>query len=248
MKNQASFYFLQFLLLIIFALFLVFVYPKTGLDASLIAPYFSEKIPHFPLKHQPFLAQFMHTDLKVCMVLIALASLLMALRATYIQTNGHAASRASFISRLKILVKNNYFLAFIGMLFSTALVSYLKSISIYGCPHNLSLYGGELPLMGLFDHLPAGIQAGHCFPGGHASGGFALMAFYFAFRVEKPVFAKTMLALGLLLGFAMGWAQMMRGEHFLSHNLWTACVVWAVLLILSLAVQMLGLNSQQRLS
>ena len=26
----------------------------------------------------------------------------------------------------------------------------------------------------------------------------------------------------------MGWAQMMRGTHFLSHNLWTAWVIWLV--------------------
>ncbi len=33
---------------------------------------------------------------------------------------------------------------------------------------------------------------------------------------------------GCILGFAMGWAQMMRGAHFLSHNLWTAWVIWLV--------------------
>ncbi|EMU16832.1 hypothetical protein ABNIH16_20160, partial [Acinetobacter baumannii ABNIH16] len=33
---------------------------------------------------------------------------------------------------------------------------------------------------------------------------------------------------GILLGFMMGWAQMMRGAHFLSHNLWTGWVVWAI--------------------
>jgi membrane-associated PAP2 superfamily phosphatase len=41
-----------------------------------------------------------------------------------------------------------------------------------------------------------------------------------------------MLVLALVLGFSMGWAQMMRGEHFLSHNLWTAWLVWAVLFVL----------------
>jgi membrane-associated PAP2 superfamily phosphatase len=35
-----------------------------------------------------------------------------------------------------------------------------------------------------------------------------------------------------VLGFSMGWAQMMRGEHFLSHNLWTAWLVWLVLFVL----------------
>jgi membrane-associated PAP2 superfamily phosphatase len=45
-----------------------------------------------------------------------------------------------------------------------------------------------------------------------------------------PKLAKVGLILGLILGFAMGWGQMMRGAHFMSHNLWTAWVVWVLLL------------------
>ena len=103
---------------------------------------------------------------------------------------------------------------------------------MHGCPSDLITYGGNLPLLGLFEHIPQGTEAGHCFPGGHASGGFALMAFFFAFREYQPNFAMAMLALALVLGFSMGWAQMMRGEHFLSHNLWSAWVVWLVLFVL----------------
>jgi membrane-associated PAP2 superfamily phosphatase len=29
----------------------------------------------------------------------------------------------------------------------------------------------------------------------------------------------------------MGWAQMMRGAHFLSHNLWTGWVIWCINII-----------------
>lgn len=36
-----------------------------------------------------------------------------------------------------------------------------------------------------------------------------------------------MLIGGLALGTVMGAVQMMRGAHFLSHNLWTLWVVWA---------------------
>ena len=220
-------YLQQIVGLLFSAFFLLFIYPKTGLDQTLIAPYYDAATNSFPLKHQVFLEQFMHTGLKYCMVFVAISSLLAGLRG-----NIHAASRASFFARIKLLFKNPYFMAFIGMLVSTSVVSFLKSISMHGCPKDLIQYGGELPLFALFEHLPAGVAAGHCFPGGHASGGFALMAFYFAFRDHKPKFAKVMLALALLFGFSMGWAQMMRGEHFLSHNLWTAWLVWAVLFVL----------------
>jgi membrane-associated PAP2 superfamily phosphatase len=224
--------YLQLIGLLISAYFLISIYPKTGLDQLLTAPYFDVAMHSFPLKHQVFLEKFMHLGLKYCMVFVAIASLLVSLRGAIYQTNGHAAYRASFFGFLKELFKNPYFLAFVGMVVSTSVVSIFKSMSIHGCPSDLMLYGGDLPLLKLFAHLPNGVHAGHCLPGGHASGGFALVAFYFAFRERKPRFAKLMLALGLTLGFAMGWAQMMRGEHFLSHNLWSAWIVWMVLFVL----------------
>ena len=236
--NRAAFFNAkQFAGLTFSACFLLFIYPSTGLDQLLIAPYFDVASHSFPLKHQVFLVQFMHLALKYSMVVVATASLLAAL-----QSNNHAAYRASLFIFLKALFKKPYFMAFVGMVLSTGAVSILKGASIHGCPSDLSLYGGHLPLLKLFEHLPAGVAAGHCFPGGHASGGFALMAFYFAFRDCKPKFANAMLVLALVLGFAMGWAQMMRGEHFLSHNLWSAWLVWLVLFVLFVIKRMIEKN------
>lgn len=217
----------QLSILLVSACFLLFIYPNTNLDSLFIAPYFDVETKTFPLKHQAFLESFMHTGLKYCIIVIAVTSLLMALISSI-----YAPFRASIFIHSKIIFKNVYFIAFIGMVFSTSVVAFLKSISIHGCPNDLTLYGGNLPLFALFEKLPKATQAGHCFPGGHASGGFALAAFYFAFRDTKPRFAKWMLTISLTLGFAMGWAQMMRGEHFLSHTLWTAWIVWLVLLLL----------------
>jgi len=213
--------------LLLSACLLIYIYPATGLDQTLIAPYFDASVHRFVLKHDPFLEQFMHLGLKYCMIAVAITSLAIALRANII-----APFKASFFARFKSLFKNPFFLAFVGMLVSTTTVSFLKSTSMHGCPSDLTLYGGDLPLFPLFAHLPAGVKAGHCFPGGHASGGFALMAFYYAFRDSQANFARSMLILSLLLGFAMGWAQMMRGEHFLSHNLWAAWLVWLVLFVI----------------
>jgi membrane-associated PAP2 superfamily phosphatase len=213
--------------LLLSAYFLLFIYPKTGLDQTLIAPYFDIATQNFPLKHQVFLEKFMHTGLKYCMIFIAIACLLAGL-----QPNTHKAYRASILKNFIDHHQKQFILAFVGMVASTSVISLLKSISMHGCPNDLTLYGGELPLLTLFEHLPAGVAAGHCFPGGHASGGFALMAFSFAFREQKPKFAAVMLALALVLGFSMGWAQMLRGEHFLSHNLWTAWLMWLVLFVL----------------
>jgi membrane-associated PAP2 superfamily phosphatase len=61
-----------------------------------------------------------------------------------------------------------------------------------------------------------------------------MLAIYFAFRADHPRQASLGLVLGLVLGTLMGWTQMMRGAHFMSHNLWSLWVVWMVLLTLYL--------------
>ena len=198
------------------ALFLIFIYPKTGLDQQLIAPYFNAINHQFALKHSWFLENVMHSGLKYGLVLIAISTLL-----------------ASFVGHIYGPLKAyqaRLLWAFMLMLISTTAVSIVKSYSMHGCPNDLTQYGGNLPYLQLFDALPNGVAMGKCFPGGHASGGFALMAFYFAFSDVQPKFARMMLVVSLCLGFVMGWTQMMRGEHFLSHNLWSAWLVWATCL------------------
>src|SRR5690606_16500174 len=77
---------------------------------------------------------------------------------------------------------------------------------------------------------PAG--PGLCWPGGHASGGFALAAAYFVLRDSRPHSARWMLAIGLLFGCVMSIVQMVRGAHFLSHNLWSLWLVWATCFVI----------------
>lgn len=204
----------QLILLLASALFLILIYPKTGLDQSLIAPYFDAVNQQFSLKHAWLLENVLHTDLKYGLIVVALSTLFISLIG-----NIHAPLRP---------YQHRFFWVFMVMLISTTAVSLLKHHSMHGCPSDLMQYGGNLPYLQLFDALPIGAAMGNCFPGGHASGGFALMAFYFAFRDIQAKFAQRMLRLSLILGFVMGWAQMMRGEHFLSHNLWSAWVVWAI--------------------
>ncbi len=201
---------------LLLAAFMLLVYPTTGLDTDLIAPYFDAATRSFPLDQHWFFEKIMHTGLKNCIVAVAIGVLL--------------AWLAGFKIKAFAPQQQLYLWTFVGMVVTTSAVSLLKYNSIHGCPSSLSLYGGTLPYLKLFANLPAGVEMGKCFPGGHASGGFALMAFYFALRDAKPKLATYMLALGLLMGFVMGWAQMMRGAHFLSHNLWTAWLVWMLLL------------------
>jgi len=92
-------------------------------------------------------------------------------------------------------------------------------------------------LRGLLDRPLPGVEPGHCFPGGHASAGFSLLAFYFAgLALRKPALARAGLCGGLAAGMVFGLTRMAQGAHFLSHILWAALVCWLVMLALYVAV------------
>ncbi|TFZ08661.1 phosphatase PAP2 family protein [Ramlibacter humi] len=119
----------------------------------------------------------------------------------------------------------------IGWLLATALtgmllISVLKHHSLTSCPWDLREFGGKARLV---SHWAWGLSdggSGQCFPGGHASAGFAWLAGYFAFREHQPRVARAWLAGALVAGAAMGVAQQLRGAHFASHTLWTAWLCW----------------------
>ena len=99
-------------------------------------------------------------------------------------------------------------------------VGVLKSMSHHSCPWDLVEYGGKAMSYPLFSAVPADSGPGRCFPGGHSSSGFMVMGLFFAFWRERPRLAWSFVVLGILLGLAMGFGQVMRGAHFFSHNLW----------------------------
>ncbi len=99
-------------------------------------------------------------------------------------------------------------------------------------PWDYDRYGGTVPYSGLFEPTPAGAKPGHSFPAGHASGALALMSSYFIFRGRSRRRALAGLAAGLLLGGVFGFGQLVRGAHFVSHNLWSAAICWLFSLVL----------------
>jgi membrane-associated PAP2 superfamily phosphatase len=120
----------------------------------------------------------------------------------------------------------------------------LKMSSPRHCPWSMQEYGGFAPRLSLFQAAPPGLPPGHCFPSGHASAGFALLAFYFAGRtLGNRRLAHAGLWGGLAAGMAFGMVRIVQGAHFLSHNLWSALVCWLV--ILALYVAIMGVPGEQ---
>ncbi len=123
-----------------------------------------------------------------------------------------------------------YFVLSIGI--GTGLVALGKATTNRHCPWDYDRYGGSVPYVRLFEQNPPGCSRGNCFPAGHASGGFAMMSGYFIFYKRNRRLAIGILVLGLALGSLFGFAQVARGAHFVSHNIWTAAICWFAALLL----------------
>jgi len=107
------------------------------------------------------------------------------------------------------------------------LVVALKSVTTPKCPWSLVQYGGLEQATRFGFTSPA--AAGSCFPGGHAAGGFALVAIYFAGKVAgNRRLERSGLLLVLLAGPGFSLVRIAQGAHFLSHNLWSAAICWAL--------------------
>jgi membrane-associated PAP2 superfamily phosphatase len=116
----------------------------------------------------------------------------------------------------------------VAVILGIGAVGLLKAITNVDCPWDLAPFGGDFPVIPLFSERPDGLRAGHCFPAAHASSGYALMALYFALRERSRRLARAGLTAGILCGLLFGIAQQSRGAHFISHDAWSAFLVWVV--------------------
>jgi len=114
----------------------------------------------------------------------------------------------------------------VAVVLSISIVGLLKLVTNVNCPWSLADFGGAEPYVHLFSHRPALMHAGHCFPAAHSSSGYALIAFYFAFRERNARLARISVIATVLVGLVFGLAQQSRGAHFVSHDLWSAFLVW----------------------
>jgi len=203
---------------LLLALVLLAVFETSNLDRWISDFYFDPALPGFPLRRDWFLETVMHRWTKYPLILLALALL-----------GGWLASFrfAALRTQRRVLL----FLV-LAMGLGPAAVGGLKQVTGRHCPYDLDLYGGAAPYTRLLEAAPAGVKPGACWPGGHASGGFGLLGFYFIWYRRRPRRADAALAIALVYGFAMGWGRLMQGAHFLSHNLWAALVCWLVALLL----------------
>ena len=188
----------------------------TDLDRIVSNWFYDAATAAFPLRHAFLFDTVLHHWTKYVVILATCLII--------------AAFLLSFITGA--LQQQRRVLLFLGMALALAplTVSALKLGSDRPCPWDIADYGGSAPYTRLFDSQSTPHAPGHCFPAGHASTGFALMAFFFAaHRSRRDWRTRGLLVAGMAAGLMLGFGRIAQGAHFLSHVLWSGLVCWLVM-------------------
>lgn len=122
--------------------------------------------------------------------------------------------------------RNAPWVALAAMALGPAIVYLLKQTTGHHCPWDLTRYGG------FAEYSPhwfvTAANAGHCFPSGHASAGYSLIALSFlGHALHRPRLAQHGLIAAIVVGTAFSLVRVAQGAHFVSHNLWSAAIDWS---------------------
>ena len=107
----------------------------------------------------------------------------------------------------------------------SVLISILKNISHVSCVWDFSRYGGTLEYTDVYIQI-LNMRGDNCFPAGHASGGYAWLAFYFLGVYKQSTWRWAGLSFALGVGLIFGISQQLRGAHFITHDFWTLVICW----------------------
>lgn len=194
-----------------------------GWDIRLENYYYSEAIHNFPWRDVAWFKTWEHDFLQNALSFGAVLVLVALLLSIF--------SPQKLSPKIPPFWRQTRTLAYVltALLSGPLLISLLKLVTARHCPWHLSLYGGQFAYVDLWSApLFDWRNAGRCFPGSHASVGFSLLALVPLLRGRQQT---AVAVFALLLGGAMGWARMMQGAHFLSHNLWSAWICWLTVLL-----------------
>jgi len=205
-RKDAQFAAINLSLLAVTGILLVWLSRDGAIDFAVSRFFLDPVAGTFPLRDAPLWASGGHTGLKWLVLSV------------WLFAGGAAVFTRQWRSPLVLFC--------ITVALTTLIVALLKMASAHSCPWDLRGFGGVIDWFPLFDPPASPAGPGHCWPGGHAAGGFSLLAGYFAFRGHHRMVARIALGVALGLGALMSYVQIVRGAHFLSHNLWSLWIGW----------------------
>ena len=213
--------YVAFVCLLVSALLILVIGRLTNIDLIIEDYYFNPQLHAFVWKNSWFAKQLMHDYVKDIIIVIGLTCISFVMIDAFLNfkiVDTWSRVRLRFVAIAAVLIPS--------------VISGLKQMSVMHCPWDVQRYGGTVPYFNLFDIIPPNLQAGHCFPAGHASTGLWLAAFCVFWLPHRPRMATLIFISGLGVGFALGWVQQMRGAHFLTHTLWSLWIASIIIFIM----------------
>ncbi|WP_172449239.1 phosphatase PAP2 family protein [Bowmanella denitrificans] len=194
----------------------ILIFELTALDMQIQQLLYNQGSHQWWWDKQEFWARLLFYDgIKVVLLVFFLSLLLMFV--------------VSFIKHAIKPLRPGLLIVMLSMLSVPATVGLLKATTNMACPVNLLQFGGKVEHVPLFSAYPADKRPAapqKCFPAGHASGGFSLLALIFLMPTDR---ARQWAIVGALsLGWLMGGYKMLIGDHFLSHTLVSMLLSWGI--------------------
>ncbi len=135
--------------------------------------------------------------------------------------------------------KEGIIIVLLSLIIVPSTIGLLKANTNVPCPKHLTRYGGHYPHVTVLKSYPADFHQKKkvkCFPAGHASGGFALMALFFLFKTKRNQCIALVSA--LTIGWGTGGYKMLIGDHFLSHTIVTMLIAWLLILTITTIIRL----------
>lgn len=214
-KNTKNYSLWTWLLLPLWCLTLLILFPPQALDIAISGLFFDGQ--GWPLKNDFFFNVVLYKSSKIIPIGAALASV-------YVLVKNLIANRRGLQPDSYWIYRPLYIL--IAMLACVLVVWWLKASTGVYCPWSVSYFSGDHAL-----REPTWswvFQDGRCWPSGHSGTGFCLLALFFALRDKYPQLARKTLVAVLLLGTICSLTRIVQGAHFLSHTLATALIDWII--------------------
>lgn len=135
----------------------------------------------------------------------------------------------------------------LSAIFCLLVITTLKQFTTLPCPWDTNIFAGRRHYIGILSAFDSNLPNGHCYPSGHASGGFSLLGLYFwgARRKGGIQYLPNILWLlpAALIGTIFALTQQMRGAHYLSHDLTTIAICW---IICSITLRLIPMTPKPR--
>ena len=192
----------------------------SGLDVLIESYFFNSQTGSWPYKSLFITKEILHTGGRDLVVLLA-------------GFNGLAIIMSFFVNSMRPYRKHLFFVL-IASVTGPLIVGILKNTTHIYTPWSLKIFGGDKPYIRIFDAVPFASSVGHAFPGGHSSGGFALISVYFALLAMNNKYQYYGMVMPLMLGICFSITQEIRGAHFLSHDLFSLVICWVSSLVWSI--------------